>query len=140
MIQKFITLVLTSLLAGCAGAVATSPPPDSLASTSWVLESLNGQPIDVAAGISLAFSDGGTLNGSDGCNDYTAGYTVNGTTISILPPVGTTQNACPATVVEQSTAYLAALTEAARYQLEGEKLELLASDGTGLASLQQVSP
>lgn len=140
MIPKLILLSLVVLLAACGSPAPATQPPDPLSSTSWVLESLNGQPVDIAAGITLAFSDGGTLNGSDGCNDYTAGYTAGGTSLGILAPVSTTNKGCAAEITARGAAYLQALTAAVSYKLEGQKLQLLSGDGTVLASFQQVNP
>jgi heat shock protein HslJ len=139
MIGKIVLATVVLFLCGC-GASAPTQGPDPLASSSWALATLNGEPVDYSVGITLAFSSGGTLNGSDGCNDYTAGYTLDGGSLTILSPVGTTQKACPPEKLQAGAMYLRALTDTASYRLEGDKLSFLSSDGTVAASFQKVNP
>ena len=81
--------------------------------------------------ITASFDDEGGLSGSAGCNTYTSTYTTDAGSITIEPPA-TTRKLCsePAGVMEQETAYLAALGEAERFSVGGGSLELLRADGT----------
>ena len=87
--------------------------------------------------ITATFAQDGTLTGSAGCNDYHARYTTDGGAIEIGRP-GITRKACtsPDGVMEQEDAYVAALPRAASYTVEGERLTLLASDGTIVATFE----
>ena len=65
---------------------------------------------------------GGKMAGNAGCNQYTAGYALDGDTIAISGVV-TTEMACP------ETSYFAALDKAATYAFNGDRLQLRAVDG-----------
>ncbi len=81
--------------------------------------------------ITASFDDEGQLSGSAGCNTYTSAYTTDAGSITIEAPA-TTRKLCPepAGVMEQETAYLAALGEAERFSVGGGSLTLLRADGT----------
>ena len=76
--------------------------------------------------ITLRFGDDGRLAGSAGCNTYAATFTTDRGAIEITPPAATMM-ACtsPGGVMEQESAYLAALPSAVRYRVDGRSLELL---------------
>jgi heat shock protein HslJ len=117
-----------------------------LEGTTWVLVSY-GDPSDpqaVLAGseITAEFDSAeGTVTGSAGCNNYFGSYEVDGETIT-FGPLGSTLMACPEPegVMEQETAYLAALGSAATYRIEGDKLELVDADGTRVAQFIALPP
>jgi len=130
----FIILASATLLAACAPKAAATAGPDPLANTSWLLDTLAGQPPVAGTAITLNFGSGGALGGYDGCNNYTAGYSLNGANITLLSPIATTQKACPEPVLQQSTAYLQALGKAATYKVDSGKLSLSDSGGATLAT------
>jgi len=81
--------------------------------------------------ITANFGEDGQLTGNAGCNSYSAAYEIDGDKITIGPAI-TTRMACgePEGVMEQETAYLAALEMASSYQFENqERLILLDSEG-----------
>jgi len=128
-----ILLASSALLAACGAQPKPAARPDPLADTSWLLSTLSGAPPAARTAITLNFGSGGVLAGSDGCNDYSAGYTLDGSDITILQPISTTRKACPEPVMQQSSAYLAALGGAAKYSVQGETLTLSDSSGAALA-------
>ncbi len=80
------------------------------------------------------------LNGNAGCNNYFAGYTVAGNTITVEAP-GSTRMFCeePAGVMEQEAAYLAALQSAATFSIEGDQLWLrTAGDAIAVIAVKEV--
>ena len=87
--------------------------------------------------ITAKFGSDGTLAGSAGCNRYSAGFTTNGSSIKI-GPAALTRKACasPEGVMEQENDYVAALTQATSYTVEGRMLTLLAAEGTTVATYQ----
>jgi len=87
------------------------------------------------------FAEGGELTGSGGCNSYSTTYAVDGDRMTIKPPTST-RKACPepAGVMEQESAYLDVLETVARYELAGDQLTLLRSDGTTAASYVREAP
>ena len=85
--------------------------------------------------LTATFGDDGKLSGTAGCNRYTASYRTQRGTIEIAAP-GSGRMACdtPEGVMEQERAYLDALPAAARYEVDGANLTLLAADGTIVAN------
>lgn len=85
--------------------------------------------------LTAVFAEDGTLSGSAGCNQYTARYATTGDVLEISPPAST-RKFCetPEGVMDQEASYLAALPEAARFQLGENGLELLRADGTFVAT------
>jgi heat shock protein HslJ len=106
-----------------------------LAGTSWQVIGYNNGKQAVTSVLTgtqmdIQFAKDGTVSGSSGCNTYSGTYTVHGNQIQ-FGPLASTRMACgdPPGIMEQETAYLAALESAATYQIEGDVLELRTSDG-----------
>jgi ABC-type amino acid transport substrate-binding protein/heat shock protein HslJ len=105
-----------------------------LAGTSWIATAYydGAAMTTVLEGTSLTalFGEGGQLNGSAGCNTYSAHYLVDGNTLSITAP-GSTSTYCeePTGIMEQETAFLANLELAATYSIEGGELYVLDASG-----------
>ena len=80
--------------------------------------------------ITLELRDDGTLGGSDGCNRYMSGFTLEGDVLS-LGPVATTRMACrgPEGAAEQARAFAQALAMVTGYEVEGDQLTLLTAEG-----------
>jgi heat shock protein HslJ len=101
------------MLTACGASIEpgpSSPPPpaaDRLDGSTWVLVSVDGQPVRAGTSITLAFSDG-MAAGSGGCNTYTGPYAMDGPAISV-GPLASTEMACPQPVMATEAAYLAAL-------------------------------
>lgn len=115
----------------------TSGPTDaagaSLAGSAWLLETLGGQPPAPDTQITLGF-EADSFAGSDGCNRYRGSYRTDGDTISVGENIMSTMMACPEPAMQQATAYLAALKQAASFKVEGERLTLLDAAGAPLAT------
>ena len=105
----------------------------SLDNTAWVLASLSGRA-PVAALPTVRFEEG-RVQGTDGCNRYTALYSTKGNAIEIGARAATTMMACAPEVMKQAESFMAALTGAKSYRVSGEELQLLASSGAVLATL-----
>ncbi|MHC4432677.1 MAG: META domain-containing protein [Planctomycetota bacterium] len=124
-------LVLTVLLAACA----TQSAP--LLDTEWVLISLNGNALIEGKEITLNFGEA-SLEGAGGCNTYGGSYTASEDSLR-LSGVYATEMACmePKGIMDQEKAYLHALNAAARYRVDGNRLEIL--DQTGAQILAFVA-
>jgi heat shock protein HslJ len=117
--------------------IALEPTP--LTGRTWRLVAYNNGKqavVSVLADteITLELRDDGTLGGSDGCNRYMSGFTLEGDVLS-LGPVATTRMACrgPEGAAEQAQAYARALAMVTGYRVEGDELTLLTADGTPAA-------
>ena len=126
-------LALASLLAG-TGTVTRAADASSLDGTAWVLTGLPGRTLVPNSSVTLQF-EGGRLAGSDGCNRFSGPYSAQKSALDVSGQLASTQMACPADVTEQARAYVAALTGARSYRITGDRLELLAADGSALATL-----
>jgi heat shock protein HslJ len=129
------TVALIAGLFVTLGHLAIAGPADtpSLDGTAWILKSLGGRTPAVGATATLRF-DGGRVQGTDGCNRYSAPVAMQGAHISIGPRAATTNMACPPDIMKQADGFMAALTSAARYRVSGGALSLLGGDGVLLAT------
>ena len=82
----------------------------------------------------------GHIAGGAGCNNYTASYRVDGSTIAI-GPIAATRMMCadPEGIMEQESGYMVGLESATAYQIEGDKLNMTNDDGVGVATFAVVS-
>jgi heat shock protein HslJ len=120
--------------------------PTPLVGQVWQLQDYNNGKkamVSVRNGteITLEFRDDGTLGGSDGCNRYMSGYTLEGETLT-FGPVATTRMACkgPQGAVEQARAYAAALGIVRGYRIDGGELTLLDGEGKAAVRLRVEAP
>jgi heat shock protein HslJ len=110
--------------------------PASLEGTAWqVISYNNGEEALVSplAGteITASFGEDGQLTGSAGCNNYFASYETDAGQISI-GPVGSTMMMCnnPPGMMDQETAYMAALEASTTYSIQSDQLRMTDAEGT----------
>jgi len=126
--------LVVSLLAASGwptiGASADSPPLDGSA---WILTSLGGRapPTGVTA---TARFEGSRVQGTNGCNRYSAPVVIQGTKVEISPNAATTNMACPPENMKLADAFMIALASARSYRIGSHQLELLGADGMVLAT------
>ena len=99
----------------------------------WTLSIVDGQPVPPETEITAIFTPGETANngnvsGSSGCNYYSAGYTLDGSSLTVQPP-SATMMACPAGM-EMEQSYLQALQASQSYEIFGDTLALMSSAGS----------
>jgi len=129
-------LTLAALaVAACAPSRTPSTPLDG---SSWLLADLNGQAVLPETPVTLNF-ESGRIHGTDGCNRYSGSYTQQGTKLSIGKDIVSTKMACAGPVMQQAMAYIAALTQAATFKLDGQQLRLSDANGKTLATLASQS-
>jgi heat shock protein HslJ len=141
-------MVAAALMAACVPIPPASPSAstaapatqaqsaagaDNLAGTSWALATLDGQSPIKDTTVTLNF-EGGRAVGSDGCNNYTAAYTADGTNFKIQQPIASTMMACPEPIMAQATDYMKALEQTATYKMDGKQLTLYDAGGKALAT------
>ncbi len=134
-----LALVAASLaLTACAqtapaGASASvSPTPaggGDLVGAMWLADAVGGQPPVAGTSVTAQFTADGAVSGSGGCNRYRGTYTVTGGEITIAEAIASTMMACEPEVMEQESAYFAALTAARTFAVSGDGLAL--SDASG---------
>ena len=79
----------------------------------------------------------GRFSATVGCNQMTGGYRVDGDAVA-FSAAASTRMACPPPLDEAERRLAAALAAAARWRIVGNTLELLDSDGNGVALLEAV--
>lgn len=121
-----------------AGYPAPGVKDDLLNGTGWILASLNGQPALEKVNVTLSFEEG-NLGGSDGCNSFGGSYAASGATLSVGKEIVSTMMACEEPIMEQASAFIAALTQTASFSMEGEQLTLADANGQTLATLTRQS-
>jgi len=119
-----IALMLVFLVA-CGASQLTL---EELGKNEWKLISLDNQDPVSESTVTLNFY-ADNLNGTTGCNAYSARYELKGDKISILELV-VTEQACenPPGIMEQERIYTEFLRNAARILVEDDQLMLLAED------------
>lgn len=131
-------------LAGVNGATILSftrtvpPAPEPLVGTNWTLASFHTTDAvsSVFAGttITAIFHDDGRVSGSAGCNRYFASYTLPETLISV-GAVGSTKMYCTSPgYMQQESTYLASLSRAATFSINGKRLILTDTERKTLLS------
>ena len=115
----------------------------SLAGTRWnVVNYNNGHQavVSVLTGTKLtaSFDTAGHVTGVAGCNNYNGPVKATAPKVSI-GPLASTRKFCgaPAGVMEQESAYLAALATAATYSIQGATLEFRTAGGAIAAVLSR---
>jgi heat shock protein HslJ len=110
-----------------------SSDDDGVLDGEWTVQAviIDGEETQVIAGTTVtATFDAGALNGSAGCNNFNGSYETDGTSLTI-GPLASTAMFCgdPNGTMDQETAYLALLTEAESFSINGDELEIGAGDG-----------
>ena len=120
---------------GAMQVVAKASTPAGLPGTSWkVMNYNNGKQAVVGliadSKVTLNFSAEGQVNGNSGCNTYSGGYEASGAALKV-GPLASTMMACdkPAGVMEQEQQYLAALQNAATFEIAGDTLTIRDAGG-----------
>jgi heat shock protein HslJ len=121
---------------------AVAEPP--LTGVTWRLDAYNngkGALVSLVGDteITLTLSPDGRLSGSDGCNRYMSGYTLENDAL-MIGPIATTRMACrgPEAVAQQAAAYATALGQARGYRIKAEQLWLTTEDGATAARFRRI--
>jgi len=133
-----VGLVVSLLAASGWPTMAASADSPPLKGTAWILASLGGRtpPAEVTA---TARFDGSRVEGTNGCNRYTAPVVIQGTKVEISPKAATTNMACPPDIMKLADAFMTALVSARSYRIGSHQLELLGADATVLATFSAQS-
>jgi polar amino acid transport system substrate-binding protein len=116
--------------------VTEAAPVNPLANTRWQVTAFGFGPVIPGTTLTMAFSPDGSVNGSSGCNTYSATYLVNGSQLSMTRPIGTGMMCGePAGIMEQEAAFLALLPTVGGFTVEGTSLRLLDGSGQVVAEL-----
>jgi heat shock protein HslJ len=115
-----VVIMLGIALSACAA------DPLSLEGTRWNVVEINGSPTLEDYPITMEFA-ADQIAGNAGCNNYFAGYTLDGETLS-FGPAGATRMFCEG-AMEQEDLFLTSLETVKSFSLDGEQLILRLGDG-----------
>jgi heat shock protein HslJ len=128
---------------GALAAMYQAVEPVELPGTNWDVISYNngrGGVTSVIIGTELTVNfDEETVAGLAGCNNYNGGYEVDGQAIN-FGPLATTRKFCPDPegTMDQESEFLAALENAARYEIEGDRMDMYFEDGARAMTLERM--
>jgi len=128
--NRLLTTSLILSLLFAAGLNETAVP--NLAGTAWILSTLHGRSLVAGSTVTLRF-EGDRVQGSDGCNRYSAPYAASGSTLEVGPAIASTRMACAQPLMDQAEAFMRVLAQARAYRIQAGQLELLTADGKLLA-------
>lgn len=124
----FLAVALTFTACGVGGAASSAASLEG----EWTLLTLNGAPLLPSTTINVTFADGQEVGGFSGCNSYGGAYTAKGGVLH-FGQLEMTEMAClEEGVMDQEQAYFAALSDVAKFRLDGDRLELLDKSGAAL--------
>jgi heat shock protein HslJ len=122
--------------------VTAAPPVNPLAGTRWQVTALGmpglpgTSPVIPGTVLTMDFGSGGQLNGSSGCNTYSATYLVDGSQLAITMPIGAGMFCeSPAGIMDQEQAFLGLIPVVDGFTIEGSSLYLSTSSGQILVEL-----
>jgi ABC-type amino acid transport substrate-binding protein/heat shock protein HslJ len=118
-------------------AVTGSAADNPLGGTQWQVISYYDAnhaegmaPVLSGTSLTAIFGSDGQVNGSAGCNSYSASYTVDGSLLAISPAAPTARMCeTPEGIMAQETAFMAAMASAGSFAIDGEQLHLLNASG-----------
>jgi heat shock protein HslJ len=123
-------LAAAPLLVGVP-ALAQSPSPVQVLDVEWTLSQLAGEAVPDAPPITATFATDGSLTGSGGCNDYSATWSSDGSTLTVSPVLATFK-ACSEEVDARESSYFTLIQDAASWSLEGAAITVTTTSGETL--------
>ena len=143
-----ITLLSSVLLSGCLmlpipqPEPTPTPAPEPVPTPTPTPEPQETAPIEDITWILEAYGDRGSLKtliedteitaefkganstvvGSGGCNSYFAGYEIDNDRLTVIPPIGATEMACPPPIMDQEQEYFDLLETTEAFLIHSDKL------------------
>lgn len=111
-----------------------------LTDTDWTLETINGAAALDDAAATMHLADNDELSGSASCNRYVGTWETSDDDALTLTPGPMTLMACDQPVMDQETAFMAAMTNTASFSVDDDVLTLRNDGGDDLATLQGLEP
>jgi heat shock protein HslJ len=141
-----VIVVAAIVTAGCTAGTSTPGTVVGLTGVSWSLDSYlaaNGTLVPALPGseVSARFGNDGKVVGSAGCNHYGADYNLNGTALSVSPPISTKMYCGePEGIMEQEARFLELLGSAAGCRVEDDRLEITDASGATVLTFVKEAP
>lgn len=128
-----VIVIVAIIIIGVGAWMFMLPPQACITDTEWTLVSYGSKSnpqkalLDVKA--TATFSED-KVTGIASCNNYFTSYEVDGSSLRITSPIGTTLMMCEENVMHQERAFLAALETSKSYRISGNTLEIEFIGGT----------
>ena len=132
-IRTAAMLLMAHGLIACAASAPGADMTPTLNNTAWTLSGLAGRRLPTGPTPTMQF-EGGRVQGSDGCNRYSAPYTAAEGRFQLESPGVSTQMACPEPITRLASDFNAALARARAYRIDGTSLALLDAGGVAVAT------
>ena len=97
------------------------------------------ESVMLGTNISAVFTPDGKIAGSSGCNEYTALYSLHGTTLGISQ-IKSTKRACDPDIMTQENQYLALLAKVSTYEMKGDQMNLYTVREKKSSSIKRANP
>ncbi len=111
--------------------VSATTPQNPLSDTFWEATVVGPEPVLEGTRLTAAFTANGQVNGSSGCNTYSASYSVSGSTLLIGSPSATQQTCVePPFIMDQENAFLRGLSTASGFTIDAGRLRITTDVGT----------
>jgi heat shock protein HslJ/uncharacterized lipoprotein NlpE involved in copper resistance len=135
--HRVLALLATAFLAACATTTPTASP--GLDDTVWMLAELTGTELLPDVPVTVRF-EGDRISGSDGCNHFSGTWSVSGETFRLGDDLVSTEMACAEPVMQQASAFTAALMAASGVRRTADTLQLVDANGSALAQFAGHAP
>jgi heat shock protein HslJ len=80
-----------------------------------------------------------TVVGSGGCNSYFVGYEIDNDRLTVIPPIGATEMACPPPIMDQEQEYFKLLETAETFLIHNDKLIISCSDNKEMVFVEKAT-
>jgi len=119
----------------------TMPPPTSesptFINTIWTAKTIAAKPPETGTTVTVQFDNQGKVNGSDGCNTFSTGYTADGANLTIDQAMASTNKACDEIIMQQADSFTKALLTTTKYNLGDGMMVLYQGEVGGLSFIGQ---
>lgn len=136
--RRLLAVGLALLLTACASTGSPGATPQATAptleGTSWVVTQIKGAATLSDRQPTMAFADG-RASGMASCNTFSAGFTQNGSTLSVSAVAMTAMACTDAGLTAQEEAFSTALSELAQVRSTSGGIELLNAGGAAVLTL-----
>jgi heat shock protein HslJ len=124
---------------GCQLSERENAARTPLVGAVWLAEDLEKRGVLDRAQTTMRFDSQERVSGSTGCNNYSAGYKVNGNDLR-FGPVAATRRACVPALMDQEERFTKVLEATTSYRRDDEYLRLFNDQGQELARLIRIFP
>ena len=124
--QLLLLMTISTTLTACNSS-STLPPPERLPG-SWMISSIQDNPVIANSKATLVFTEENKLSGSASCNNISSSYSSQNNTLKIAP-IATTRKMCAPALMKQEASLLQSLSKVKRFQLNDGELSMFDQQG-----------